>query len=101
MEDQYGPLPPPTLNLLIIALMKSYAARLRVKKISVGPKGGMLEFTELSALSDARISSAMDRWKGRISLEMTSAPVVRFPFLGSGAATMTEMTKFLKYAFTH
>ncbi len=100
MEESYGPLPPQTLNLLVIAVMKSYAAKLGVRKISVGQKGGSLEFTSLEALGGEKMAAAMDRFKGQYSLEMTSAPVLNFPFAGDGGRTMVRMTKFLKFAAT-
>ena len=101
MEEQYGPLPPETLNLLVIAVMKSYAVRLHVKKISVGQKGGALEFADLMPLSDERLMAAMDRYTGRVSLDMTAAPTLRFPAAGGDSGkTMVFMTKFLKFAAT-
>ncbi len=100
MEEVYGKLPQPTLNLLVIALMKSYAGRLKVKKISVGAKGGALEFSELAALSAGGIAAAMQKYEEFIGLEMTSAPVIRFKSLGEGGRTMVLMTKFLKFAST-
>ncbi|MDE5896534.1 MAG: transcription-repair coupling factor, partial [Clostridia bacterium] len=62
MEEQYGPLPPETLNLLVIAVMKSYAAKFRVRKISVDKKGGALEFVSLDALNNRKISAAMEKF---------------------------------------
>ncbi len=100
MEETYGPLPPETLNLLVIAVLKSYAARFRVKKIVAGPKGGALEFGELAALSDERLSAALDRYRGVVGLDMTSAPALKFPAAGDGGKTMVQMTKFLKFAAT-
>ncbi len=100
MEETYGPLPPETLNLLVIAVLKSYAALFGVKKISVGPKGGALEFSELKALSDERLAAAMDKYRDSVGLEMTSAPVLRFRARGDGGKTMVFMTKFLKFAST-
>lgn len=100
LEETYGPLPPETRNLLVIAVCKSYASRFRVKKISVGKRGGALEFAELSALSDRSLSAAMDEYKGVVSLDMTSAPVLRFPDRGDGGKTLLQMTKFLKFAST-
>lgn len=100
MEETYGPLPPETLNLLIIAVLKSYAANFGVKKISVGPKGGALEFSELKALSDKRLAAAMDKFRSDVGLDMTSAPVLRFRLRGDGGKTMVQMTKFLKFAST-
>ena len=100
MEETYGPIPPETLNLLVIAVLKSYAARFGVKKIAVGPKGGTLEFAELKALDDDRLQAAMDKYRGAVGLEMTSAPALRFPPREDGGKTMVQMTKFLKFAST-
>ena len=98
MEETYGPLPPETLNLLIIAVLKSYAAPFRVKKISVGRKGGALEFASLDALSDEGLSAAMERYRAAVGLDMTSAPVLTFRPQGDGGKMMLLMTKFLKFA---
>ena len=100
MEEAYGPMPPETLNLLVIALLKSYAMKFGVRKISVGPKGGALEFAELKKLSDERLLAAMDKYRGDVGLEMTNAPVVTFRPRGDGGKTMVLMTKFLKFAST-
>lgn len=98
MEESYGPLPQPTLNLLVIAVMKSYASRFKIKKISVGQRGGALEFSELAALS--KLDAAMEQFAAYLSLEMTTAPVLRFKNMGDGGRTMILMTKFLKFAST-
>ena len=100
LEETYGPLPPEVFNLLVIAVMKGYAAKLGVKKISVGAKGGALEFASLQALSDRRVGAAMDKYADKLSLDMTSAPVLCFRFMGDGGKTMVLMTKFLKFAVT-
>ena len=100
MEEQYGPLPQETVNLLVIAVLKSYASAFGVKKISVGGGGGALEFGSLSCLSDERLGAAMEKYKRDVSLDMTSAPVMRFRALDSGGKTMLLMTKFLKFAAT-
>ncbi len=98
MEENYGPLPPPALNLLVIAVMKSYASVLRVKKVSVGPKGGSLELAELAVLSSAGMAAAMQKYAPVVSLEMTTAPRILFQNMGSSAKTMLQMTRFLKFA---
>ncbi len=100
LEESYGPPPQPCVNLLVIALMKSYAQKFKVKKISVGQKGGAFEFTELSALSDPRLMAAMQEYDRFIGLDMTTAPVLRFKNMGDGGRTMVQMTKFLKFAST-
>ncbi len=100
MEETYGPLPPETLNLLIIAVLKSYAAKFGVKKIAVSQRGGTLEFAELAALRDERLQAAMEKYRGLVGLDMTIAPMLRFPPKGDGGKTMVQMTKFLKFAST-
>ncbi len=100
MEETYGPLPRETLNLLVIALLKSYAQRMRVKKISVNEKGGALEFVDLSALGGDGVAAAMEKFRAYVGLEMTTAPVLRFRPMGDGGKTMVQMTKFLKFAAT-
>ena len=41
-----------------------------------------------------------DRYKERVHLNMTEAPVVEFVGRLEGAELMAEMTKFLKFALT-
>ena len=100
MEESYGPMPQETLNLLVIALMKAYAMKLGVKKIGVSGKGGRLEFASLDALGSEKVVAAMEAFKGKFRLEMTTSPAIAFPFLGDGGKTMVQMTKFLKFAVT-
>ncbi len=100
MEETYGAMPPETLNLLVIAVLKSYAPQFGVRKISVNHKGGALEFADLKALGDNRIGAAMDKYARYVSLDMTSAPVLRFAPCADGGQTMVLMTKFLKFAST-
>ena len=98
MEETYGPLPPETLNLLVIAVLKSYAAPFGVKKITVNRKGGALEFSSLSALGGRGLSAAMEKFSASVGMDMTSAPVITFRPQGDGGKTMIFMTKFLKFA---
>lgn len=100
MEETYGPLPQETVNLLVIAVLKSYAAPFRVKKISVNRKGGALTFASLEALGAAGISAAMEKYRAHVGLDMTSAPVITFRPQADGGKTMVLMTKFLKFART-
>ena len=100
MEETYGPMPQETLNLLVIAVMKSYAAHFGVRKISVTNVGGALEFSSIQPLGDRRVTAAMEKFAGLVSLDMTSAPLLRFRAQGDGGRTMVAMTKFLKFAAT-
>lgn len=100
LEDTYGPLPQAVVNLLVIAVLKSYAAKFNVRKISVVKGVGALEFPSLEALGDKRILAAMDRYKEKVRLNMTEAPVVEIFGKREAADLMAEMTKFLKFALT-
>ena len=98
LEETYGALPEETINLLVIAVLKSYAAKFRIKKISVNQKGGALEFSSLETLGDKRVSAAIDKYGRDLIFDMTSAPVLKFRFMGNGGKTLIFMTKFLKFA---
>jgi transcription-repair coupling factor (superfamily II helicase) len=100
LQDTYGTLPRAVENLMVIAVLKSYAAKFNVKKITVADGIGALEFPSLDALGNKRLLAAMDKYASSTRLNMTAAPVVEF-FKGKDAAElMAEMTKFLKFALT-
>ncbi len=100
LEESYGPMPPETFNLLVIALMKAYAVKAGVRKIGVDNKGGRLEFASLDAFGSEKMAAAMEAFKGKFRLEMTTSPALFFPLSGDGGKTMVRMTKFLKFAVT-
>ena len=84
----------------MIAVLKSYAAKFNVKKISLVKGVGALEFPSLDALGDKRILAAMDRYQQMVRLNMSEAPVIEFFGKRDPAELMAEMTKFLKFAST-
>ncbi len=100
LQDTYGALPRAVENLLVIAVLKSYASKCNVKKITLVNGTGSLEFPTLEALGDKRIFAAMDKYGGKTRLNMTEAPVIEF--FGEAQATklMALMTNFLKFALT-
>ena len=100
LEEMYGPLPQAVVNLLVIAVLKSYAAKFNVRKITVAKGVGALEFPSLEALGDKRILAAMDKYKEKVRLNMAEAPVVEIFGKREAADLMAEMTKFLKFALT-
>ena len=100
LRDTYGELPRAVENLLVIAVLKSYAAKFRVKKISLVKGVGALEFPDLETLGDKRILSAMDKYGAHVRLNMREAPVIEFFGFRENALLMAEMTKFLKFALT-
>ena len=98
IEDNYGEMPEEVLNLLIIAVMKSYASKLSVGKIGVSTKEAYLEFTGLSALGSKKLKAAMDEYAPRIHVSMTSSPRINFAPRLKPAKTMIDITNFLKFA---
>ena len=100
LRDTYGELPRAVENLLVIAVLKSYAAKFNVKKISLIKGIGALEFPTLETLGDKRILAAMDKYGHMVRLNMSEAPVIEFFGKRDAAELMAEMTKFLKFALT-
>ena len=100
LEDTYGPIPKAVENLMVIAVLKNYATKFSVKKITVGGGVGALEFPSLEAIGDKRILSALDRFKAETRLNMSEAPVIEFYKGGDSGQLMAQMTKFLKFALT-
>ncbi len=100
LRDTYGELPIAVENLLVIAVLKSYAARLKVRKISLIKRVGSLEFSSLETLGDKRILAAIDKYSKNVRLNMSEAPVVEFFGYRDNTTLMAEMTKFLKFAVT-
>lgn len=98
VEENYGPMPDEVLNLLIIAVMKAYAAKFAVSKIAVSSKQAYFEFASLSALADRKLRAAMDEYASEIQVSMTTSPRIIFGLRKNPAKTMLEMTKFLKFA---
>ncbi len=100
LRDTYGELPIAVENLLVIAVLKSYAAKFGVRKISLIKKVGALELPSLNSLGDKRMQAAMDKFAGHVRLNMAEAPVVEFFGYRDSTLLMAEMTKFLKFALT-
>ena len=100
LSDVYGAPPQAVVNLLVIAAMKSYAARLGVKKIYAAKNEGSMEFVAVEKLGGKGLQAAMEKYKNEIRLDMSVAPAVRFSVAASAVNVMAEMTKFLKFAST-
>lgn len=100
IEENYGQMPQEVLNLLIIAVLKSYAAKFNVKKIGVDGTEGMLELPSINSLQDERLNAALEKYRGRVKLSMAKAPQIIFVPYNNPAKTMLEMTKFLKFALS-
>ena len=100
LTETYGELPLAVENLLVIAVLKSYASKFAVKKITVSKGVGSLEFPSLESLGDERLLAALDKYGATTRLNMSVAPVVEFFSSRKSVDLMAEMTKFLKFALT-
>lgn len=100
IEENYGEMPGQMLNLLVIAVLKGYAQKYNVKKISVVKGKGRMEFASLKPLGDEGIRAALDKYKQTVTVSMTTAPALEFNGIRNQTKLMSEMTKFLKYALT-
>ncbi len=98
MEENYGKMPREVLNLLVIAVLKSYAAKFNIRKIGVSAKGGRLELPSVSSLADERLAAALEKYSSSAHLEMSKAPAIEFAGDQDAQKVMMRMTKFLKYA---
>ncbi len=98
LEENFGPVPDEVLNLLIIAVLKSYAAKFNVKKISVDGQEGCLELSSVNTLKDFRLHAALEKFAPYITLSMAKAPIIVFKPSSTQSKTMLQMTKFLKFA---
>lgn len=93
-------MPEEVLNLLIIAVLKAYAAKFNVRKISVDSEEGALELPSINSLKDRRLCAALDNFAGKVKLSMAKAPLIIFAPRRNPSKTMLRMTKFLKFALS-
>lgn len=100
IEDNYGAMPDEVFNLLIIAVLKSFAAKFNVKKIYVDGKEGRFELPSINSLDDIRLSAALEKFGQSVKLSMAKAPEIVFAPRENPAKTMLFMTKFLKFALS-
>ena len=100
IRDVYGEPPRAVENLLVIAVLKAYAAKFNVKKITVAGGVGALELPSLDTLRDKRIQGAMDAYGHCVRLNMATAPIIEIFGKKEPIELMALMTKFLKFALT-
>lgn len=98
IEENYGEMPDEVLNLLIIAVLKSYATKFNVKKISVDGQEGSLSLPSYRSLADERLSAAIEKYKRDITVSVAKDVQIVFPAASTPTKTMLAMTKFLKFA---
>ncbi len=98
IKENYGPIPTEVSDLLMIAVLKAFASRFNVKKITVDSQGGALELPSVNSLKDVRLASAIDRYRSQITLSMAKVPSIVFAPQSTQAKTMYGMINFLKFA---
>lgn len=98
IKDNYGNPPECIVNLIFVALMKSYAAKFNVKKIYVDWEQGWLELPSVSSLQHNGLAAALDKFSRKTTLSMSKAPLIVFSPEVNPAKTIRAMTKFLKFA---
>lgn len=98
IEENYGKMPKEVLNLMIIAVLKAYASKLNVRKISVSSLGGEIVLPNVKLLADEKLKIALDAYSDRVSLDMTKEPALIFKKEKDAQKLMLAMTKFLKMA---
>ena len=99
IEENYGEMPSQMLNLLVISVLKSYAAKYNVKKVTVAPNRGSLVLPSIQTVADEGIKAAMDKYRQTVTLSVAGgAPALSFSGGKNQTKIMVEMTNFLKYA---
>ena len=98
MEENYGKMPPEVLNLLVIAVLKAYAAKFNIRKLAVSAKGGRAELPSVKSLADPRLCAALDKYSSMVRLEMSKSPAIEFYGGADAQKVMLDMTKFFKFA---
>ncbi|MFM5955482.1 MAG: transcription-repair coupling factor [Novosphingobium sp.] len=76
MIDRFGPLPPPTANLIKLIQIKRQAIEANIAKIDVGAKGSLVSFHNDEFPDPAGLFSYAERLQGTIKLRPDSKIVV-------------------------
>lgn len=98
LEENYGAIPKEVSALLVIAVLKAYAAHFSIPKVVVDKNGGRLTLPSMQLLSHPGIQKAMEEFKGYLTLELTKDPTLVFQEGGGADKILLVMSKFLKFA---
>ncbi len=77
MIDRFGPLPPPTQNLLKLIEVKRQAIEARIAKIDVGPKGVLVSFHNDDFPDPMGLIAYVERLKGTAKLRPDNKLVIQ------------------------
>lgn len=101
LEDAYGKIPEEVSSLIDIAVAKSLAAKLKVKKMTVGKAATKLSFFSYKAFSDKKLRAALDFFGDQTFVSMATEPEIMFKRNGEDNADMLKkVRKFLESAFS-
>ena len=100
LEETYGIIPKAVENLMVIAVLKNYASKFNIKKITVSKEKGTLELPSIESLANKGLQASLDKYASETKLNMSQAPVIEFIRDSDPAILMAKMTKFLKFAIT-
>ncbi len=89
LKEEFGKLTDEVKNLLLIALIKIYAKRASVKRLSISPKGVLVEFYVDAQIDTDRLIKEVNTNNGKFISE-TSV------FFGNFGATLSEIAAKLK-----
>ncbi len=78
ITEGYGEIPEETENLINIAVVKMLAMKLSVKEIIVKRGQTCLIFNDFSVFADESLKNAMDKFKGKVIVNMANAPALEF-----------------------
>ena len=85
---------------MVIAVLKNYASKFNIKKITVSKEKGTLELPSIESLANKGLQASLDKYASETKLNMSQAPVIEFIRDSDPAILMAKMTKFLKFAIT-
>ncbi len=79
LRDRYGQLPPETVNLLRIILVKIDLCRLKISKLDKGPDTLVFTFNEQTPLDPTRLMTMLEKSKGKMRLTPDNRLIVKQP----------------------
>ncbi|MBQ7348750.1 MAG: transcription-repair coupling factor, partial [Clostridia bacterium] len=95
-EETYGKLPFETENLINIAVVKMLAGKLFASEIKVSKEETSIAFDSIKVFSDQRLSDAIEKYKGGITVSMDSKPKIKFSVNSrTNSEMLAELKRFL------
>ena len=93
IKDRYGKVPKTVENLILIALIKSYAARAGIASVTRNGRVFMLKYGEESRPNVKRLLSVLPRYENRAQLRSTEPPTIIFKALKKPIDELLQLIK--------